>query len=179
MFWYRVCIQGEVESLSIVKTGFDPWHEMQMLKTWKTDRRCQIHIFSSCDRELLSLSVCAANPGKDSDQLPLGYVLLSELITVLWEMDFVIDQSGPQTGSKDYEVESVNRRQDSQKVIKPQISQSPRVLFAGSEYLATRVLIGQKTKQYLINGLLKFQEFSELTLRHNCNLGMNLHVMQL
>lgn len=66
-----------------------------MLKTWKTDRRCQIHIFSSRDRELLSPSVCVANPGKDSDQLPLGYVLISELTTVLWEMDFVIDQSGP------------------------------------------------------------------------------------
>ena len=46
MCWYGVRIQGKVESLSIVKTGFDPWHEIWMLKTWKTDRRCQIHIVS-------------------------------------------------------------------------------------------------------------------------------------
>ena len=53
-----------------------------------------------------------------------------ELITVLLETDFVIDQSESKTGHKDYEVETVNRRQDSQTVLGNQtigfiVSQSP------------------------------------------------------
>lgn len=134
MFWFGVRTPGKVESLSIVKTGFDPWHEIQMLKTWKTDRRCHIHIFSSRDGELLSPSVCAANPGKDSDQLPLGYVPISELITVLWEMDHRLD---PRTMRQNLLTEGRTHKRCW--AIKPQIPQSPRVLFDGSEDLVNSI----------------------------------------